>query len=304
MRTLASLLNLGAGAVRAARGRRSTLGRHMPWRDHKPATQVMAAGTALERRLSRQLIAAGPSVRTLRRGATLVKQGAAGDELFLLLEGSLAVEVDGHRVGEVGPGAVLEELAVLEHDLVVVGVVPARLRDRADLVAMAAMLGANPYQVAARLDHWRFGPTVALTVASLPVQRFRQVKPRLGAMAGLRLTRYPGQVGRRTATLRALTSCRVAVVPDGVLDREALADLAERRRFMPHLRQATPMHRLRWWPGDELRLTSEVPDLGGDHPLATTGVHARSHRPAGRLTPLATSADSREPCRRRERQAG
>jgi hypothetical protein len=33
MRTLASLLNLGAGAVRAARGRRSTLGRHMPWRE-------------------------------------------------------------------------------------------------------------------------------------------------------------------------------------------------------------------------------------------------------------------------------
>jgi CRP-like cAMP-binding protein len=147
--------------------------------------------------------------------------------------GSLAVEVDDDRVGEVGPGAILGELAVLEHDLVVVGVVPARLRDRADLVAMAAMLGANPFQVAARLDHWRFGPTVALTVASLPVQRFRQVKPRLGAMAGLRLTRYPGQVGRRTATLRALTSCRVAVVPDGVLDREALADLAERRRFMP-----------------------------------------------------------------------
>ena len=181
MRTLASLLNLGAGAVRAAGGRRSTLGRHMPWRDHEPATQVIAAGTALERRLSRQLIAAGPSVRMLRRGATLVKQGAAGDELFLLLEGSLAVEVDGHRVGEVGPGAILGELAVLEHDLVVVGVVPARLRDRADLVAMAAMLGANPYQVADRLDHWRFGPTVALVVAKVPVEQFRQIRPRLAS---------------------------------------------------------------------------------------------------------------------------
>jgi hypothetical protein len=45
MRTLASLLNLGAGAVRAARGRRSTSGRRMPWRDHKPATQVIAAAT-------------------------------------------------------------------------------------------------------------------------------------------------------------------------------------------------------------------------------------------------------------------
>jgi CRP-like cAMP-binding protein len=234
MRTLASLLNLGAGAVRAARGRRSTLGRHMPWRDHEPATHVMAAGTALERRLSHQLIAAGPSVRTLRRGATLVKQGAAGDELFLLLEGSLAVEVDGHRVGEVGPGAILGELAVLEHDLVVVGVVPARLRDRADLVAMAAMLGANPYQVAARLDHWRFGPTVALTVAKVPVEQFRRIRPRLGIVEeGLSLERRPGRPGRRRATLRALTSCRVAVVPDGVLDREALAALAERRRFMP-----------------------------------------------------------------------
>jgi CRP-like cAMP-binding protein len=234
MRALASLLNLGAGAVRAARGRRSTLGRRMPWRDHEPATQVIAPGTALERRLSRQLIAAGPSVRTLRRGATLVKQGAAGDELFLLLEGSLAVEVAGHRVGEVGPGAILGELAVLEHDLLVVGVVPARLRDRADLVAMAAMVGANPYQVAARLDHWRFGPTVALIVAKVPVEQFRQIRPRLGIVEeGLSLERRPGRPGRRTATLRALTSCRVAVVPDGGLDREALADLAERRRFMP-----------------------------------------------------------------------
>jgi hypothetical protein len=29
----------------------------------------------------------------------------------------------------------------------------------------------------ARLDYWRFGSTVALIVSSLPVQRFRQVKP-------------------------------------------------------------------------------------------------------------------------------
>jgi hypothetical protein len=47
------------------------------------------------------------------------------------------------------------------------------------------------------------------------------------------LTRHPGPADRRTATLRAVTSCRVAVLPDGVLDREALAELAEGRRFMP-----------------------------------------------------------------------
>jgi CRP-like cAMP-binding protein len=150
-----------------------------------------------------------------------------------LVEGTLAVEVDGERVGEIGPGAVLGELAVLEHDVMVVGVVPAQLRDRAGLLTTAAPLGANPSWVAARLDHWRFGPTVALIAAKLPVEQFRQVQPRLATVEGLICVRRPGWVGRRTATLRAVTSCRVAVVPDGVLDREALAELADSRRFMP-----------------------------------------------------------------------
>jgi CRP-like cAMP-binding protein len=233
MRCLAFLLTPGAGAVGAARGRRSTLGRRTPSRDHQPATPVPTAGTALERRLSRQLIDAGPSVRRLRRGATLVEQGTPGSELFLLLGGRLAVEVDGERVGEIGPGAILGELAVLEHDVMVVGVVPAQLRDRAGLLTTAATLGANPYRVAARLDHWRFGPTVALTAAKLPVEQFRQVQPRLATVEGLICVRHPGRVGRRTATLRAVTSCRIAVVPDGVLDREALAELADSRQFMP-----------------------------------------------------------------------
>lgn len=42
---------------------------------------------------------------------------------------------------------------MLEHDVMVVGVVPAQLRDRPGLLAMAATLGANPCQVAARRDH-------------------------------------------------------------------------------------------------------------------------------------------------------
>jgi CRP-like cAMP-binding protein len=234
MRCLALLLIFGADVVRTGRRWWTALGRRMPWRDHEAARQVPVAGTALERRLSRQLIAAGPSVRTLRRDATLVEQGAPGRELFLVLQGWLAVEVNGERVGQVGPGAILGELAVLEHDIMVVGVVPARLRDRAGLLAMASRLGANPYRGAARLDHWRFGPTVALIVAKVPVEQFRHVRPRLGIVEeGLSLERRPGRPGRRTATLRALTSCRIAVVPDGVLDREALADLAERRQFMP-----------------------------------------------------------------------
>jgi cyclic nucleotide-binding protein len=44
----------------------------------------------------------------------LVEQGQAGDELLLLLDGVLSVEVDGKAVAEVGPGAILDERAILE----------------------------------------------------------------------------------------------------------------------------------------------------------------------------------------------
>jgi CRP-like cAMP-binding protein len=39
------------------------------------------------------------AVRRVRRGATLVQQGTPGSELFLVLEGRLAAEVDGRRAG-------------------------------------------------------------------------------------------------------------------------------------------------------------------------------------------------------------
>jgi CRP-like cAMP-binding protein len=55
-----------------------------------------------------------PAIRTVKRGATLVTQGDEGDEVFLVLDGVLGVEVDGERLAEYGPGAVLGERAVLE----------------------------------------------------------------------------------------------------------------------------------------------------------------------------------------------
>src|SRR5439155_9150791 len=109
-----------------------------------------------------------------------------------------------------------------------------RVRDRPLLLAtLAGTLGANPDRVAARLDRPGSPPTAALTVAELPVDRFWQVEPRLRAIDGLVVTRRPGPgapAGRRTAILRALTQCRVAVVAEGLLGREALAKLAEDRR--------------------------------------------------------------------------
>jgi hypothetical protein len=51
--------------------------------------------------------------RRLDAGETLVVQGEPGDEMFLLLDGSLDVEIDGRIVAQVGAGAVVGELALL-----------------------------------------------------------------------------------------------------------------------------------------------------------------------------------------------
>ena len=52
--------------------------------------------------------------RTLDAGEALVTQGEEGGDLFLVLDGVLAVEVDGEALAEVGPGALLGERALLE----------------------------------------------------------------------------------------------------------------------------------------------------------------------------------------------
>jgi CRP-like cAMP-binding protein len=55
-----------------------------------------------------------PAIRTVKRGKVLVSQGDEGDEVFLVLDGVLGVEVDGERLAEYGPGAILGERAALE----------------------------------------------------------------------------------------------------------------------------------------------------------------------------------------------
>jgi CRP-like cAMP-binding protein len=222
-----------SGLVDFARWRRSAAARHTPWGDEESPALMTAVESALERRLSRVIIDARPAFRTLRPGATLVEQGEPGHELFLLLEGVLAVEADGEVVTEVGPGAVLGEMALLQHDVMLVSVVPARVRHRDELLAtLAETLGVDRRQLAARLERG-IRDTIALTVAALPVERFEAVERRLRGVAGLSFARRKGRgapPGRRTATLRAVTSCRVAVVPEGLVDRDALAELAATRR--------------------------------------------------------------------------
>ena len=133
---------------------REAFGSHTPWGAEDSAPIVTAVESALERRLSVAVIDAKPRFRRVQAGRTLVQQGEPGAELFLLFDGVLRVEVDGQPVAEVGPGAILGEMALL-------------------------------------------------------------------------------QEGRRTATLRAVTPCRVAVVPKDRIDRLALEELARGRTPAP-----------------------------------------------------------------------
>ncbi len=124
-------------------------GTHSPWGDENSPVLVAMAETALERELSRTIMRGGekPELKRLPAGTLLTQQGEPGDELYLVLDGVLEVQVDGERVAEIGPGAVLGERGVLEG-------------------------------------------------------------------------------GRRTATVRALTDCRIAVAPAARIDRDALVRLA------------------------------------------------------------------------------
>jgi Cyclic nucleotide-binding domain len=132
---------------------RESHGERTPWGEEDSPAVVAAAETELERRLSVQVMG-GDKVkrRTLKEGETLVEQGAAGSDLYLILDGVLAVEADGDEVAEVGPGNIVGEMALLQEE------------------------------------------------------------------------------GKRTATLRARTPARVAVLAAESIDRDALSQLAGGRR--------------------------------------------------------------------------
>jgi hypothetical protein len=130
---------------------RETEMQRTPWGDEDSPALVVAAETELERKLSVAIIDGRPAFRRLKDGEVLVSQGDTGTDVYLLFDGVLMVEIDGKPVTELGPGAVVGEMALLEG-------------------------------------------------------------------------------GRRTATLRAVTPCRIAVVAGDQLDRDALAEVARGRR--------------------------------------------------------------------------
>ena len=93
-----------------------SFGPHTPWGDEDSEALVTAVETALENTLSVQLMhgAAKPKIEQLAAGRVLVRQGDAGTDIYLVLDGVVRVERDGEWLAEYGPGALLGERAHLE----------------------------------------------------------------------------------------------------------------------------------------------------------------------------------------------
>ena len=91
-------------------------GDNTPWGDADSPALISAVESALERQLSTTIMRGGhkPELRVLQPGEVLCAQGDTGDELYLLLDGVLEVLVDGNKLAEFGPGAVLGERAMLD----------------------------------------------------------------------------------------------------------------------------------------------------------------------------------------------
>jgi hypothetical protein len=128
---------------------RKSFGRHTPWGDQDSGALITAVETALEHSLSAQLMhgAAKPRIEQLSAGSTLVRQGAPGTDIYLVLDGVIRVVRDGQRLAEYGPGALLGERAHLEggtRTSTLVAVTPCRVAsvdarqfDRSDLVELS-----------------------------------------------------------------------------------------------------------------------------------------------------------------------
>lgn len=93
-----------------------SFGRHTPWGDEDSPALVSEVETLVERELQGAIMRGGkkPDIRRVKEGKTLVEQGSVSNEVYLLLNGVLVVEVDGEKLAELGPGAVMGERAVLE----------------------------------------------------------------------------------------------------------------------------------------------------------------------------------------------
>ena len=131
---------------------RESFGKNTPWGDEDSPAFVTEVESALERELSRSIMREGTASkpRRLEIDETLVEQGETGNELYLIVDGVLAAEVDGETVAEIGPGAILGERAVVEggkRTATLRAITPAKIveigADQIDPAALEELAGAR-----------------------------------------------------------------------------------------------------------------------------------------------------------------
>ena len=117
------------------------------------SAEVIATRSPVEQRLIDQMInrKLPPSVRELKAGSDFFQQGYAAQAVHLVLDGEVAVSVDGAEVARLGPGSVFGEMAMLTNRQrmgTVTAVVPTTVAsvgesslDRDDLRELAAAHG-------------------------------------------------------------------------------------------------------------------------------------------------------------------
>ena len=95
---------------------RESHGKHTPWGGEDSPAIAAAVESELERDLSASIMREGAKLerRSLDAGEALITQGEEGQDLFLILDGVVDVEVDGEEVAELGPGALIGEMGLLE----------------------------------------------------------------------------------------------------------------------------------------------------------------------------------------------
>ena len=104
-----------SGVIDFQRWFNESYGDRTPWGEQDSPAVVSAVESALERSLHRSIMGEGakPVIRSVKEGESLVRQGDAGTEVFLILDGIFVVEVDDKEVAEIGPGAVVGERSAL-----------------------------------------------------------------------------------------------------------------------------------------------------------------------------------------------
>jgi hypothetical protein len=94
----------------------TVFGTHTPWGGQDQVPVVAPPETEFERALSEQVMQGGqrPAVRALRAGEFLFRQAEEGTSIAVILDGNFEVQVNDKVVGQVGPGTVVGERALLE----------------------------------------------------------------------------------------------------------------------------------------------------------------------------------------------